>query len=95
MPAYLIANVHVKDQGKYDEYKKAVAATSDIYGGKFLARGGAAKTLEGNVPAGRVVIIEFPDMGKLEAWYNSNEYAPLLNLRKAASDGHLIAVDGA
>ncbi|MGE0627972.1 MAG: DUF1330 domain-containing protein [Hyphomicrobiaceae bacterium] len=94
MAAYLIANIQVKDPAKYEEYKKGVAATSDKFGGKFLARGGASKTLEGDVTAGRVVIIEFPDMAKLQAWYNSSDYAPLLDLRKAASDGHLMAVEG-
>jgi uncharacterized protein (DUF1330 family) len=29
-----------------------------------------------------MVIIEFPDMPSLEAWYNSPEYQPLIALRK-------------
>jgi uncharacterized protein (DUF1330 family) len=30
----------------------------------------------------RVVIIEFPDMDSLNAWYHSPEYRPLITLRK-------------
>jgi uncharacterized protein (DUF1330 family) len=33
----------------------------------------------------RVVIIEFPDMGVLDAWYNSAEYQPLFALRKEST----------
>ena len=30
----------------------------------------------------RVVIIEFPDMAALNAWYSATEYQPLIALRK-------------
>jgi len=33
----------------------------------------------------RVVIIEFPDMANLNAWYNSAEYQPLFELRKQST----------
>lgn len=29
-----------------------------------------------------MVVIEFPDMKSLEAWYQSEEYKPLIALRK-------------
>jgi len=32
-----------------------------------------------------VVIIEFPDMDSLDAWYGSSEYQPLIALRKACT----------
>jgi uncharacterized protein (DUF1330 family) len=31
------------------------------------------------------VIIEFPDMGSLDAWYTSAEYQPLFSLRKQST----------
>jgi uncharacterized protein (DUF1330 family) len=39
-------------------------------------------------PAARpiAVIIEFPDMSALEAWYNSAEYRPLMTMRQSAVD---------
>jgi uncharacterized protein (DUF1330 family) len=33
----------------------------------------------------RVVIIEFPDMTSLNAWYTSPEYQPLIALRKSCT----------
>ena len=94
MTAYVVADIHIKDATSYDEYRRGVAATLSAFGGRFLARGGAARLVEGAPEPGRVVIIEFPDMAALEAWYKSTDYAPLLAIRLAASDGRLIAVEG-
>jgi uncharacterized protein (DUF1330 family) len=33
----------------------------------------------------RVVIIQFPDMASLNAWYTSPEYQPLIALRKSCT----------
>ena len=94
MAAYCIANIEVTDPGLYEDYRKGVAATIAAHGGRFLARGGAAEALEGAYPVRRVVILEFPTMAALKAWYASPEYAPLLALRKRASRGDLFVVEG-
>ena len=36
MPAYLLANIQVTDQAKYDEYRAQVPAVISQYGGRFL-----------------------------------------------------------
>jgi uncharacterized protein (DUF1330 family) len=41
------------------------------------------------------VVIEFPDMERLQAWYTSPAYAPLSALRRRASVGDVVAVEGA
>jgi uncharacterized protein (DUF1330 family) len=43
----------------------------------------------------RVVIMEFPDMAALIAWYQSPEYQPLIALRQAAATDMLITLEGA
>ena len=43
MPAYVIANVDVKDPVRYEEYRKMVLPTITAYGGRFVARGGRPK----------------------------------------------------
>jgi len=40
-----------------------------------------------------VVVIEFPSMAKLLAFYDSAEYATLKSLRMHASDSRIIAVE--
>ena len=95
MAAYVIAEIDVTDAGVYDEYRKGVLATVGKYGGRFLARGGRAETLEGAGPASRVVILEFPSYERALEWYRSPEYAPLITLRQRGSRGRLLLVEGA
>ena len=95
MAAYLIADVTVMNPDTYAEYRKQVLPTITKYGGRFLVRGGAHETLEGDWRPGRVVVIEFPDMAAAKAWYRSKEYGLLVKLRQSASAGRLILVEGA
>jgi uncharacterized protein (DUF1330 family) len=94
MPAYLHANVQILDMAKYDEYRQQVRATIDAHGGRFLVRGGASERLEGDAEIHRQVIIEFPDMAALKAWYHSDAYKPLIALRQSAAQGTLVAIEG-
>ena len=48
MAAYLIADVQVHDPETFSQYSPGVAATLEPYGGRFLARGGAAEIVEGD-----------------------------------------------
>ncbi len=94
MPAYLVADVEVIDRAGYDEYRKGVQATVDAYGGRFLVRGGATETLEGDWSPKRAVVLEFPDMAALKRWYDSPEYRPLLALRKRCARSAVVAMEG-
>ena len=95
MPAYVIADVSVKDPDRYAEYRKQVPATVEKYGGRFVVRGGALESLEGGWRPERVVVLEFRDMAAARAWYTSAEYAPLIKLRQSASSGRVILIEGA
>jgi uncharacterized protein (DUF1330 family) len=94
MSAYLIADVEVRDPDVYAEYRRQVLPLIQRHGGRFLVRGGAHEVLEGAWKPQRIVVIEFPDLAALEAWYRSPEYAKLIALRQGASRGSLIAVEG-
>jgi uncharacterized protein (DUF1330 family) len=95
MAAYVIADIEVTDPALYDEYRKQVPATIQAHGGRFVVRGGPSQLLEGERLPQRTVVLEFPDMARLQAWYHSPEYAPLIALRQRASKGTLFAVEGA
>jgi uncharacterized protein (DUF1330 family) len=94
MPAYVIADVEVADPDAYAGYTARVPDSIARHGGRFLVRGGAVEQLEGEWRPGRLVVIEFPDMDALKAWWDSDEYAELAALRRAASRGSLVAADG-
>jgi uncharacterized protein (DUF1330 family) len=95
MPAYVIADVTVKNPDVYAEYRSQVLATVTEYGGRFVVRGGACEVVEGDWRPGRVVVLEFPDMAAAKTWYASPEYAPLAKLRQSASTGSLLLIEGA
>lgn len=94
MAAYVIAQLEVIDPAAYAEYGKAVTATIEAHGGRFLARGGAVEVFEGDFVPKRVVVIEFPDADAMRRWYRSPEYAPLVAMRKRAARGSLYMVAG-
>lgn len=94
MPAYLIANIEVTDPKGFDQYRAGVPAVIAQYGGTYLVRGGAVEAVEGTSPFKRLVVLEFPTMDKLKAFYHSPEYAPLLKLRMAASTSEVVLVEG-
>lgn len=94
MPAYVFANIEVTDPVLYEEYRKGVPATITQYGGRYVARGGAAEGLEGGYAPKRVVILEFPSVERAKAWWDSPEYQPLRAIRQRASRGDLLLVEG-
>ena len=95
MSAYVIGEIEVSDPTTYEEYRKQVMAVVTKYGGKFIVRGGKVETLEGGWAPKRLVALEFPSMEQAQKFYRSPEYAPLIALRKKASRGKLIIVEGA
>ena len=94
MAAYLVADIEVTDSDAYAEYRRTVGASIAAFGGHFLARGGKTETLEGNWLPKRLVIVEFPSMERLQAWYASPDYAPALALRQRASLSSLVMTEG-
>jgi uncharacterized protein (DUF1330 family) len=94
MTAYLIADVEVLDSAAYEEYRQKVPATIAAYGGRYLVRGGALAALEGDWSPKRCVILEFPSMAQLEAWYDSPAYVPLRAIRQRATKSKLVKVEG-
>lgn len=95
MAAYVIVDVEVLDPEPYDEYRRGVPATLERYGGRFVVRGGAAETLEGEWRPQRVVVLEFPSVERAKAWHASPEYAAILPIRRRhARTTFLTVVEG-
>jgi uncharacterized protein (DUF1330 family) len=95
MPAYVIAAVtDAWDQDKLARYRDGNTEVVTAHGGRFVARGGAHVVLEGEWDPKRLVIIEFPDVDAARAWYGSDGYAPLRELRRSASTTDIVVVEG-
>lgn len=94
MAAYLVARLHITDVALFEEYRQLVPAVVAAHGGRYLVRGGTRSVLEGDDLAPRVVIIEFPNMERLKAFYHSPEYQPLIEMRQRSAQSSLTAIEG-
>jgi uncharacterized protein (DUF1330 family) len=57
-------------------------------------RGGGAERLQGDARMNRLIFLEFPDMARLKAFYNSAQYQPLLAICRRAAISTLPAIEG-
>jgi len=74
-PAYVVAEINVKDQDGYakDFLPKAQAYIKET-GGKYLGGGfNKAIGLTGAPPPNRVVLLQFPDMDAVKAFYAKDQ----------------------
>lgn len=94
MTAYVHGEIEVTDAAAYEGYRLQVPAIIAAYGGRYLVRGRQATVLEGDIAPRRQVILEFPDMDSLLAFYDCPEYTPLKDLRQRISVGNLVAIEG-
>jgi uncharacterized protein (DUF1330 family) len=94
VPAYVVVDVTVTDQALMEEYRKQVPATLAKYGGRFLVRGGAHQTVEGDWKPNRLVILEFPSMAQAQRWYDSEEYREPKAMRLKAGRANFVMVEG-
>lgn len=94
MAAYLIADIEVLDPVGYEQYRAGVPATIARYGGRYLARGGPTRVLEGQWSPSRCVILEFPSLAQAEAWWASPEYQPMRAIRERTSRSNLVLTEG-
>ena len=94
MAAYMVLNIEVTDPTRYADYAKAAGATVEQFGGRYLARGGRAESLEGSVQPKRVVILEFPTAERAKAWWDSAEYREPKRIRQSAATSDTLIVEG-
>ena len=98
MTAYYIAEHIITDAAKFEDYRVKVAPMIAKHGGRYITKAGSHRFPETpHWRPERVVIIEFPDMDSLNAWYRSDEYQPLVALRKESTDERdmIITLEGA
>ena len=92
---YVIGQIDIHDTEAYAKYGAQTPASIAEFGGKFLVRGGAMEPVEGDPPLPRIVVIEFPSLQQVKAWYNSPGYKKIVGIRHAASVGQMFMVEGA
>lgn len=96
-PAYLIAQINVRDVPQYiEQYGRPLAAQLAAIGAELLVTSPDAETLEGEWSGNWTVLIRFPSWEMAVEWYESADYAPLKRARiqDLAEGGNLVLVPG-
>ena len=74
MVAYLVALGRVHKPEVLPEHERHTPAVVAAFGGRYLVRGGTMETLAGDIEDRRAVVVEFPDMDRARAFYESPGY---------------------
>jgi uncharacterized protein (DUF1330 family) len=94
MSAYVIVEIDIVDPAGYEEYKKLASATVERYGGKYIVRGGAVETLEGDWKPKRIVVLQFDSMQHAKEWLNCEEYREPRKMRHRTARTRMVVVEG-
>jgi len=91
---YILAEVQVTDPALFETYRPLAAAAIAAFGGRYLVRGGATETLEGEGKTARMVLLEFPSPERAMEWYKSAEYQEALAIRLKAATTEVCLLTG-
>lgn len=91
MKAYILAFVRVKDMETFNrEYIEKAVPIVQRHGGVTVAVDENPSTIEGKVPEGRVVIVEFDSKQAAESFYNDPDYQSIKAWRQQVSESDSI-----
>lgn len=94
MTAYIVVDINVTDPIRYEEYIKLSPPTVELYGGRFIARGGRTEILEGDWSPSRLVILQFESIEQAKTWLNSPEYSEARKLRHQTAKSNMVVIEG-
>ena len=95
MTAYCFCDVReIHDHDAMNDYVDRVTDTVTAFGGHYVVVGGPWQIVEGDWHPAYPVLIEFPSLERAHEWYSSQLYAPLRDLRHAASVSDAVFFDG-
>ena len=94
MAAYLIADMEVTDAELLAQFSNRIGALVEAHDGRYLVRRGTIEVVESDRTHDRVVVIEFGDFGKAQAFVNSPEYRELAKIRSRSTICSTIICDG-
>ena len=94
MTVYMIADIKVTDDKWIPAYAASVHDLVHKHGGKYLARSGNVKTLEGKpLDTTLIALLEFPSAAAVKAFLADPQYAPFAAVRQQGSDSRFQLID--
>ncbi len=94
MAAYAILEVEVHDIGEYLLHQRQVAPLLEAVGARYLARGGESRGYEGVDQPASLMLVEFPSLAAMDAFYLGEAYRELISHRDTCSRCRILAVEG-
>ena len=94
MKAYLVLDLSVSDFGGFKKYIAEIPAYIAKHSGKYIVQGVQPTIIEGDWKPERMVIIEFPERARAEAFLSDPEIQDLFKTRHATTTSKLVLVDG-
>jgi uncharacterized protein (DUF1330 family) len=94
MKAYLVLDLSVNDFGGFRKYIAEIPAFIARHSGKYIVQGVSPTTIEGDWKPERMVIIEFPQREKAQAFLSDPEIRDLFEVRHNTTTSKLVLVDG-
>ena len=84
----------IYDKEKYMQYVGKVPAIVEKFGGRYMIRGGKTTVIDGDWNPLRFIMIEFENMDKFNAWWNSAEYKAVAPLREESAKTNAVVIEG-
>lgn len=94
MSAYIVSRVKIRDKEAMQRYVAEAPATVTAFGGRYLVRTNDVQAIEGAWEHERMVVVEFPDKEAALAWYHSDLYRPLRELRQLSASTVILLAEG-
>ena len=94
MKAYLVLDLSVKDFAGFRKYIAEIPAFIAKHSGKYIVQGVVPTTIEGDWKPERMVIIEFPERAKAEAFLGDPQIQDLFKVRHATTTSKLVLAEG-
>ena len=95
MKHYAVAEIDVTDSSWVRDYVENVTGIVERRGGRYLARTSNVEQIEGERPPAQVfLIIEWPSREAADAFYQSEEYRPYRERRRAGARNEFVLVAG-
>lgn len=92
MRGYLIFEIEITDRDAWEEYRRVAGPIMADGGGRFVLRSETIEPLEGGWRPASINVVEFPSVEAARAFYRSDAYKRVIELRQAASRGRGILV---
>lgn len=94
MPAYILGIVdEVRDPDAMNQYVEQIAPFIAQHGGRYIFVSGEVHAIEGELQPAVLAAVEFDDMDRLRAFWESPENAAVKLLRHRGSRGNVLFVN--